>query len=80
MAAPPKAETTRPSSAAASVPAAAADCVCTFVDLESQNNLAARLLVCLANETVLQKRSAEDGAQRLRLALLKIREIKKRLA
>ena len=66
----PKAETTRPSSAAASVPAAAADCVCTFVDLESQNNLAARLLGCLANETVLQKRSAEDGAQRLRLALL----------
>ena len=68
MAAAPKAETTRPSSAAASVPAAAADC--TFVDLESQNNLAARLLVCLANETVLQKRSAEDGAQRLRLMLL----------
>ena len=66
----PKAETTRPSSAAASVPAAAADCVCTFVDLESQNDLAARLLVCLANETVLQKRSAEDGAQRLRLMLL----------
>mgnify|MGYP001291076991 FL=1 len=64
------AEPTRPSSAAASVPAAAADFACPFVDLETQNVLASRLLGCLANQTVLQKRSAEDGAQRLRLMLL----------
>ena len=64
------AEPTRPSSAAASVPASAADFVCPFVDLETQNVLASRLLGCLANQTVLQKRSAEDGAQRLRLMLL----------
>ena len=64
------AEPTRPSSAAASAPAAAADFVCPFVDLETQNVLASRLLGCLANQTVLQKRSAEDGAQRLRLMLL----------
>ena len=56
--------------AAASAPAAAADFVCPFVDLETQNVLASRLLGCLANQTVLQKRSAEDGAQRLRLMLL----------
>ena len=65
------AEPARPSSAAASVPAgSAADFVCPFVDLETQNVLASRLLGCLANQTVLQKRSAEDGAQRLRLMLL----------
>ena len=64
------AEPTRPSTAAASVPAAAANFACPFVDLETQNTLAERLLGCLANQTVLQKRSAEDGAQRLRLMLL----------
>ena len=63
-------EQTSPSSDSASVPAAAADFCCPFVDLETQNALADRLLSCLANQTVLQKRSAEDGAHRLRLLLL----------
>lgn len=54
-----------------------ADTSCPFVDLETQQQLASRLLSCLANQTVLQKRSASDGAARLRLMLLPDDKVKK---
>lgn len=54
-----------------------ADTSCPFVDLATQQQLANQLLSCLANQTVLQKRSATDGAARLRLMLLPDDKVRK---
>ena len=51
-------------------PVAVNDFFCPFVDLDTQNALASRLLGCLAHQTVLQKRKGEEGVSRLRQMLL----------